>query len=53
MLRYELRAVDADGVSTAAPADAGLTQEELVRRLVEEFDAQEVLDDPDAPDEAR
>jgi hypothetical protein len=28
-------------------ADPGLSQEELVRRLVEEFDAKEVLDDPD------
>ncbi len=29
------------------PPTPGLSQEELVRRLVEEFDAKEVLDDPD------
>ena len=40
-LRYELRD-EAD-----LPAADGLSQEELVKRLVEEFDAQEVLDDPD------
>ena len=34
-----------------ASAGDGLSQEELVKRLVEEFDAQEVLDDPD-PEEA-
>jgi DNA polymerase III subunit gamma/tau len=42
-LRYELS-------DAAEPADApgdGLSQEELVKLLVEEFDAQEVLDDPD------
>jgi len=39
VLHYELR--------DDAPAADGLSQEELVRRLVEEFDAQEVLDDPD------
>ncbi len=41
-LRYELR----DEAELPAAAD-GLSQEELVKRLVEEFDAQEVLDDPD------
>ena len=41
-LRYELR----DEADLPAAAD-GLSQEELVKRLVEEFDAQEVLDDPD------
>jgi DNA polymerase-3 subunit gamma/tau len=41
-LRYELR----DDAELPAAAD-GLSQEELVKRLVEEFDAQEVLDDPD------
>jgi len=41
-LRYELR----DEAELPAVAD-GLSQEELVKRLVEEFDAQEVLDDPD------
>jgi DNA polymerase-3 subunit gamma/tau len=40
-LRYELRD-DAE-----LPVADGLSQEELVKRLVEEFDAQEVLDDPD------
>jgi DNA polymerase III subunit gamma/tau len=40
-LRYELRD-DAE-----LPAVDGLSQEELVKRLLEEFDAQEVLDDPD------
>ena len=43
-LRYELRAPEA---VADLPAADGLSQEELVRRLVEEFDAQEVLDDPD------
>jgi DNA polymerase-3 subunit gamma/tau len=42
-LRYELRDEDIP----PAPSDHGLSQEELVKRLVEEFDAQEVLDDPD------
>jgi len=41
-LRYELR----DEAELPAAAN-GLSQEELVKRLVEEFDAQEVLDDPD------
>jgi DNA polymerase-3 subunit gamma/tau len=41
-LRYELR----DEADLPAAAN-GLSQEELVKRLVEEFDAQEVLDDPD------
>jgi DNA polymerase-3 subunit gamma/tau len=47
-LRYELR--EADDLPESAPAPAaetGISQEELVRRLLEEFDAQEVLDDPD------
>lgn len=42
-LRYELRDED----NPPADANDGLSQEELVKRLVEEFDAQEVLDDPD------
>jgi DNA polymerase III subunit gamma/tau len=48
-LRYELRdvAVPEDEPGGQAAAEAGLSQEELVRRLVEEFDAKEVLDDPD------
>ncbi|MGA2014415.1 MAG: hypothetical protein ABSH51_28355 [Solirubrobacteraceae bacterium] len=41
MLRYELR--DDEPPAGAAP----ITQEDLVKRLVEEFDAQEVLEDPD------
>jgi DNA polymerase-3 subunit gamma/tau len=44
-LRYELRD------ETELPADDGLSHEELVKRLVEEFDAQEVLDDPDQEDD--
>ncbi len=40
-LRYELRE------ELPAPGGDGLSQDELVKRLVEEFDAQEVLDDPD------
>ncbi|MFZ0090734.1 MAG: DNA polymerase III subunit gamma/tau [Solirubrobacteraceae bacterium] len=40
VLRYELR----DEADLPEPA-AGLSQEELVKRLVEEFDAQDVLDD--------
>ena len=48
-LRYELRDVAApEEEPDGRPAtDPGLSQEELVRRLVEEFDAKEVLDDPD------
>ena len=46
VLRYELRE-EAELPELAADAD-GLSQEELVKRLVEEFDAQEVLDDPDS-----
>jgi hypothetical protein len=44
VLRYELR----DEPEPAAEADApAVSHEELVKRLVEEFDAQEVLDDDD------
>jgi hypothetical protein len=46
-LRYELRDPAEVPAAGASPAEAGLNQEELVRRLVEEFDAHEVLDDPD------
>jgi DNA polymerase-3 subunit gamma/tau len=42
-LRYELR----EEAELPSGGDDGLSQEELVKRLVEEFDAQEVLDDPD------
>jgi DNA polymerase-3 subunit gamma/tau len=41
VLRYELR----DEPAEPEPEAAGLSHEELVKRLVEEFDAQEVLDD--------
>ena len=44
-LRYELR--ETTEVPDADAGPARLSQEELVRRLVEEFDAREVLDDPD------
>jgi hypothetical protein len=43
-LRYELRD---ESELPEVGGDGGLSQEELVKRLVEEFDAQEVLDDPD------
>jgi DNA polymerase-3 subunit gamma/tau len=42
-LRYELR----DESELPEVGGEGLSQEDLVKRLVEEFDAQEVLDDPD------
>jgi hypothetical protein len=41
VLRYELR----EKPELSEAEDAGLSHDELVRRLVEEFDAQEVLDD--------
>jgi DNA polymerase III subunit gamma/tau len=44
VLRYELR--DEEELPEIEAA-AGLSHEELVKRLVEEFDAQEVLDDDD------
>jgi DNA polymerase-3 subunit gamma/tau len=43
VLRYELR----EEPELPAPEAGGVSQEDLVKRLVEEFDAQEVLDDPD------
>jgi DNA polymerase III subunit gamma/tau len=47
VLRYELReAVPVED----EPAVAVLSDEELVRRFVEEFDAEEILDDPDQHD---
>ena len=45
-LRYELRAEDETPTAPGAP---GLSGEELVRRFLEEFDAEELLDDE--PDE--
>jgi DNA polymerase-3 subunit gamma/tau len=41
-LRYELR----EALDTHAPADPGLSGEELVRRFMEEFDAEEILEEP-------
>ncbi len=52
-LRYELREADPEQEPAGAPALSG---EELVRRFLEEFDAEELIDDePDEPehDEAR
>jgi DNA polymerase III subunit gamma/tau len=43
ILRYELR--DEPEPADPATVPGGLSHEELVKRLVEEFDAQEVLDD--------
>jgi hypothetical protein len=42
-LRYELR----DDAAVTPEEATGLTGEELVRRFMEEFDAEEVLDDTD------
>ena len=43
VLRYELR--EEEELPDAPAVDPGLSHEDLVKRLVEEFDAQEVLDD--------
>lgn len=43
-LRYELREGEAEQEARAEPVLPG---EELVRRFLEEFDAEEILDDPD------
>jgi DNA polymerase-3 subunit gamma/tau len=49
-LHYELR----DDTATPAPeAEPSVSGEELVRRFMEEFDAEEVLDDPDQETEAK
>ena len=48
VLRYELRDEPEPAESAAQPG--GLSHEELVKRLVEEFDAQEVLDDDEETD---
>ncbi|HEY1715765.1 MAG TPA: DNA polymerase III subunit gamma/tau [Solirubrobacteraceae bacterium] len=48
VLRYELR--DEPEPADPATEPGGLSHEELVARLVEEFDAQEVLDDDDQKD---
>jgi DNA polymerase-3 subunit gamma/tau len=48
-LRYELRD---EPVAAPQSGEPGLSGEELVRRFMEEFDAEEVLDDPDQ-EEAR
>jgi len=48
VLRYELR----DEEEPAAdPAETVLTGEELVQRFMEEFNAEELLDDPDQPED--
>jgi DNA polymerase-3 subunit gamma/tau len=50
-LRYELRdPEDPAPAGTPFAPPPGLSQEELVRRLVEEFDAQEVLDENPDPE---
>jgi DNA polymerase-3 subunit gamma/tau len=50
-LRYELRdPEDPAPAGTPSAAAPGLSQEELVRRLVEEFDAHEVLDENPDPE---
>jgi DNA polymerase-3 subunit gamma/tau len=43
VLRYELREAE----EIASPAEQVLSGEELVRRFLEEFNAEEILDDPD------
>jgi DNA polymerase III subunit gamma/tau len=48
VLRYELRDVPEAEDTAAEPG--GLSHEELVKRLVDEFDAQEVLDDDEETD---
>jgi DNA polymerase-3 subunit gamma/tau len=48
VLRYELR----DDEQSVTEGDPGLSGEELVRRFLEEFNAEEILDDPEH-DEAR
>ncbi len=45
-LRYELSELDA-APAQAHAGEPGLTGEELVRRFIEEFDAEEVPGDPD------
>jgi DNA polymerase III subunit gamma/tau len=48
VLRYELR--DEPEPADPATEPGGLSHEELVKRLVDEFDAQEVLDDEETDD---
>ena len=48
VLRYELRDEDEPA---ADPAETVLTGEELVQRFMEEFNAEELLDDPDQPED--
>ncbi|MFZ1993234.1 MAG: hypothetical protein WAU75_03930, partial [Solirubrobacteraceae bacterium] len=48
VLRYELR--DEPEPADPAAQAGGLSHEELVKRLVEEFDAQEVLDEDEERD---
>ena len=47
MLRYELREHEPEDEQ---PGETVLSGEELVRRFLEEFDAEEILDDPDHDD---
>jgi hypothetical protein len=47
-LRYELR--EAEDEEASRDGSLGLSGEELVRRFVEEFDAEEILDDEPNPD---
>ena len=47
MLRYELREHEP---ADEQPGETVLSGEELVRRFLEEFDAEEILDDPDHDD---
>jgi DNA polymerase III subunit gamma/tau len=47
-LRYELR----DVVQGEEPTDTALSGEELVRRFIEEFDAEEILEEEPARDDA-
>ena len=48
VLRYELRDEEE---AAADPAETVLTGEELVQRFMEEFNAEELLDDPDQPED--
>jgi DNA polymerase-3 subunit gamma/tau len=43
-LRYELAAPAPEGAADVGTEPGALTEEELVRRFIEEFDAQEIVD---------
>jgi DNA polymerase III subunit gamma/tau len=51
VLRYELRELVQEAAET--DGEGALSGEELVRRFLEEFDAEELLDDPDIETEQR